>query len=169
MTTIHNKTDFNANDADWDTIFEKLNEYPPVSNPREETEFALREEWIKQIKATDPEDEVSVNYSVWPPGTKIDVYREKTDGTIIIYEVKAGRGKPLDLYQLKMYWDGLCIQGKQPSEGILLVKDFVSNLKQMVDMMNKELNPPKKTNKYNLMIKTHDEVSLKTHEKGSFE
>ena len=54
---------------------------------------------------------------------------------------KAGRAEPQNLYQLKMYRDGLVLQGCQPTHGTLLVQHYSSDLKLMLDQMNR-LPPP---------------------------
>lgn len=53
----------------------------------------------------------------------------------------AGRAEPQNLYQLKMYRDGLVLQGCQPTHGTLLVQNYSSDLKLMLDQMNR-LPPP---------------------------
>ena len=53
----------------------------------------------------------------------------------------AGRAEPQNLYQLKMYRDGLELQGCQPTHGTLLVQNDSSDLKLMLDQMNR-LPPP---------------------------
>ena len=49
----------------------------------------------------------------------------------------AGRAEPQNLYQLKMYRDGLVLQGCQPTHGTLLVQNYSSDLKLMLDQMNR--------------------------------
>ena len=100
LSTVNNKTDFNLDDPDWKNIFEQLNPIRPVHDIREKSESELRKKWLKMLRATNPEDTVTDEHSVWPTGTRIDVYRKTTDGNTIIYELKAGSGRPLDLYQL---------------------------------------------------------------------
>ena len=53
----------------------------------------------------------------------------------------AGRAEPQNLYQLKMYWDGLVLQGCQPTHGTLLVQNDSSDLKLMLDQMNRLPSP----------------------------
>ena len=53
----------------------------------------------------------------------------------------AGRAEPQNLYQLKMYWDGLVLQGCQPTHGTLLVQNYSSDLKLMLDQMNRLPSP----------------------------
>jgi hypothetical protein len=126
---------------------------------------------MDMLKATSPDDIVSDEKSVWPTATKIDVYRKKSDGKIIIYELKAGTGSPLHLYQLKMYWDGLVIQGEQPKEAILLVDDFATNLEEMANLINQQPPPnlpkatgsPTQSNPYNFKLEKHRDRNLETH------
>ena len=103
------------------------------------------------LKATNPDDTVTEERSVWPTATKIDVYRKTAEGKVIIYELKVGNGQPLHLYQLKMYWDGLVISNEQPKEAILLVENFNTQLEEMANQMN-ELTPPKNTKPYNFRV-----------------
>lgn len=151
LTTVNNKTDFNLDDPEWTKIFNELNKIRPPEKIREKSETAIRKKWIEMIKATNKDDTVTDERSVWPTGTRIDVYRKTPDGSIIIYELKVGSGSPLHLYQLKMYWDGLVVSGEQPREGVLLVEDFNNALEEMVNLMN-EITPPKGSKPYNFKI-----------------
>ncbi len=152
LTTVNNKTDFNLNDPDWAKIFEELNKIRPPKQIREHSETEIRKKWIQMLKATNPQDTVTDERSVWPTGTYIDVYRKTSAGKIIIYELKIGTGSPLHLYQLKMYWDGLILDKKEsPREAILLVEDFSSNLEEMANLMNK-LPTPSGSHPYNFKI-----------------
>ncbi|ACQ71517.1 ATP-binding protein [Exiguobacterium sp. AT1b] len=165
LTTVNNKTDFNLDDPDWIKIFNKLNEFRPIKNVRETTEKELVAKLADRIVSIPSGDSVSTETSVWYSGTQIDLYHKKKSGEIIIYEVKIGKGAPLDVYQLKMYWDGLLNEGVQPDEGYLLVESKDSNLERMVDDINKLFSPmaPRNTTQhkpYNLKIITHHEIGL---------
>ena len=164
LTTVNNKTDFNLEDPDWQKIFDKLNrDFKPHKEATNFTEQELREKWAEMIKATNPNDIVSQEEHVWGTGVRIDVYREEPNHDITIYELKVGGAQALHLYQLKMYWDGLILAGKQPKEAILLVEDFNDSMKKMADDMN-TLTPPKyngvETKKYNFIIKRRKDVQL---------
>ncbi len=152
LTTVNNKTDFNLDDPDWRKIFERINGIRPPKQPRETSEAELRKKWIKMLKATNPDDTVTDDVNVWPTGTAIDVYRKTPQDRVIIYELKAGTGSPINLYQLKMYWDGLVLDKKeQPSEAVLLVEDFNNPLELMANMMN-QLPVPSGSKPYNFKI-----------------
>ncbi len=111
------------------------------------------------IRATNPKDEVSTEKSIWPTGTRIDVYRKTSSGDIILYELKVGTGQPSHLYQLKMYWDGLVLAGEEPREAVLLVEDFPDTLQEMANLMNTRLRPPGK-NPYNFKLEKHSDKGL---------
>lgn len=152
LTTVNNKTDFNLDDPDWTSIFDKLNNYRPPEKIREKSESELRKKWMQMLKATNRDDVVTDEVCVWPTGTAIDVYRKTVSGKIILYELKVGSGSPLNLYQLKMYWDGLILDKKDPpNEAVLLVEDFSAGLEQMANMMN-SMPPPPGTMPYNFRI-----------------
>ena len=160
LTTVNTKTDFNLDDPNWTTVFQKLNEFRPIRDMRQKTEGALRDKWIRMLTAVNEDDEVSDERSIWPTGTRVDVYRKTPEGKVIVYEVKAGSGSPIHLYQLKMYWDGLVLTGEHPREAILLVEDYHSTLEERANMMN-ELPPPKEdTNPYNFRIEKHQDKGL---------
>ena len=158
LTTVNNKTDFNLDDPDWTKILDRMNSIRPPKQIREKSESELRKKWMAMLRSTNPEDEVTAEMAVWPTGTCIDVYRKTQQGKIIIYELKVGSGTPQHLYQLKMYWDGLVIDKHQkPSEGVLMVEEFNSNLEAMANLMN-QMTPESESNPYNFKI-----VTLKDH------
>lgn len=160
LTTTNNKSDFNLDDVDWMKIFTYLNEnFRPVEQIREKSESSLKNKWIEMLKAVNPDEAVTDEHSVWPTATKIDVYRKTADGKIIIYELKVGSASPIHLYQLKMYWDGLVIEGEQPKEAILLVEDYSLPIEEMANRMN-TLPTPNNTKPYNFKIEKHSEKGL---------
>ena len=163
LTTTNDKTDFNLDDDGWRNIFDRLNEddkLRPIEKARTQTEKQLREDWIQKLEDTRPDDELSDERHVWPPGTRVDVFQETNNGRVIIYELKAGSGTPQNLYQLMMYWDGLVLEDTYPDKGILLVEDYGSNLESMANMINKELSPPGESSEYNIIIQKHSERGL---------
>lgn len=170
LTTVNNKTDFNLDDPDWQATFEKLRAFPPPKDPREQSEKAVRDRWIKLLHDSNPRETVTGEQVVWPTGTRIDVYRENpTTHEITIYELKVDRGEPQHVYQLRMYWDGLVLDHKQPTEGWLIVQEFDAKLQQMVDKVN-AMPPPDfpatggtaahPSNAYRFVLKKLHELSL---------
>lgn len=138
LTTKNDKTDFNLNDPEWQKIFESLREYPPIKDGNRKSEKELKEKWKKMLESVTG-DKVITETKVWETAVKIDIYQKAKNGDITIYEVKVGAGTPLDLYQLKMYWDGLVLMGEKPAKAVLLVERFSEDLKKMAVSMNEKL------------------------------
>lgn len=161
LSTVNNKTDFNLEDIGWTHIFDALNAIRPPERIREESEKAIRNKWISMLKATNPDDLVTDETAVWPDGTYIDVYRESPiGGKIIIYELKVGTGAPLNLYQLKMYWDGLVLDKKlNPSEAFLICEEYSANLENMANLMN-QMPTPDGSNNYNFKLAKRRDLGL---------
>jgi hypothetical protein len=165
LTTINNKTDFNLDDPDWIKIFNKLNEFRPIEDVKEYTVNELIAKLVDRIKALNPLDTISTNTTVWYTGARIDIYQIKSSGEKNIYQIKSGIGSPMDLYQLKMYWDGLLISGIQPDLGTLVVEKFDANLERMAEDINTQYTPMAPRNSlevkpYNFKVRTHNELGL---------
>jgi Histidine kinase-, DNA gyrase B-, and HSP90-like ATPase len=159
LTTVNNKTDFNLDDKGWVKIFDALNEIKPPKTIREKTEKGLQNKWIDMLKATNPEETITGEKNVWGAGVRIDAYRKKENGDVIIYELKVGSAQPIHLYQLLMYWDGMEINGETPREAILLVEEYTSKIEEMVSQINSELKT-KNGNSYNIKIEKHKDKGL---------
>lgn len=164
LATLTNKTGVDRNDPEWVKVFEALAAYPPVKNAQSAGEKELRLRWMRMLKATNPEDDVTGEVTVWPTGTRIDVTDQNKSGKCDIYELKAGKGEPQDLYQLRMYWDGLVLSGVQPTRGVLLAAGFAEHMAAMVPLLNALPAPlfPDGTPSapYNFSLATHAEKQL---------
>lgn len=163
LPTLNNKTGIDPNDSGWKNLFGRLGVWPPPKAMRELTEEVLKRRWMEILQAACPEDKVSDECSVWPTGTRIDVVAQ-APGKLDLYELKAGRAEPQHLYQLKMYWDGLVLEGRQPTHGLLLAQSYSSDLQAMADLVN-QLPPPlgkdgKPSAPYALALATHAEKHL---------
>lgn len=164
LSTLNNKTNLNPNDPDWQNLFSLLAQVPPLAHPKACTEKALQSRWISALLAVNPQDRVTDEMTVWPTGTRIDVLDEG-DGKRVIYELKATKGEPLHLYQLKMYWDGLVLDGIQPTEAVLIVPKYTSDLARMTELINDRLTPPALPDgspslPYHIKLATHEEKCL---------
>lgn len=164
LATLSNKTGIDRNSPDWAVVFETLAEFPPLKNSVTLGEDALKKKWMKILKAANPEDEVTSEISVWPTGTRIDVVDKGTNGKYDIYELKTRKAEPQDLYQLKMYWDGLVLEGVQPTRGVLLTPKYSDSIQKMLDSMNKLPTPHmpggSPSQPYHFLIATHQEKAL---------
>lgn len=159
LTTVNNKTDFNLDDPDWNKIFEEINKHKPAKKMRQTTEKSLQDAWLKMLKATNKDEVISDERCVWPTGVKIDVFRQKENGDVVIYELKVGSAQPIHLYQMMMYWDGLEIENLKPKEAVLLVESYGSLIEEMVMIINSQLKTPKGEN-YNFKVENHSDRNL---------
>ena len=163
LSTLNNKTDINRADEDWDVIFAVLQEFQPEKNGKVLREEDVKIRWMQMLQATCPEDTVTREVSVWDTGARIDVRAENGD-KCVLYEVKIHKATPQDLYQLKMYWDGLVVEGRQPTEAVLLASSFSDNLNGMLNVMNQMPAPYLPSGApsapYNLKIATLKEKHL---------
>lgn len=163
LSTLNNKTGINMADEGWKLVFDELAKYPPQKSEFKTDERKLCENWFNMLKASSPHGRVTDQICVWPTATRIDILREDR-GALEIYEMKVGKGEPLHLYQLKMYWDGMVLAGMQPTEATLIVKEYRSTLEQMVQLMN-TMNPPDfpdgtPSEPYNFVLARHAEKHL---------
>ena len=159
--TTNNKTNVNLDDPDWMVVFQYLNEhYRPNQRQQELSEQSLKEKLRDDIRAITT-DRVTDEKSVWPTGTRIDLFRKSESDRITINEVKVGPAQALHLYQLKMYWDGLCLQREFPSEGILLCDSFTTRIEEMLREMN-SLPAPEGSNPYNFTLQKIDAMHLRS-------
>lgn len=71
---------------------------------------------------------------------------------LIIYEAKKDKTGVQDVYQLEMYWDGLNLDGIQPSKGILIASSHPNSVVELVQIINQKSDFNGK--KYNFELKT---------------
>lgn len=88
---------------------------------------------------------------------RVDLY-EKSMGQVKIYEGKKETTTSKDVYQLRMYWDGLVYDGVKPDVGLLVATDHPESVKNMISIVNtmKDSNE----NNYNLELKTWEELGI---------
>lgn len=66
---------------------------------------------------------------------RIDLYKN-TMGELTIYEGKKDITSIKDVYQLRMYWDGLVYDGLAPNKGVLVSVRHPQSVKDMVQVVN---------------------------------
>ena len=70
---------------------------------------------------------------------RIDLY-EKFNNVVTIYEGKIDSTTSKDVYQLRMYWDGLLYDGIKPHKGILIAKEHPESVKNLITLVNSMLD-----------------------------
>lgn len=76
-----------------------------------------------------------------------------------IFETKKSKSKVNDLYNLKLYWDSYVMEGKQPTEAILLSTEHTSLTHDLV-FHNNNLKDANGSN-YNFILKTWKDEGIK--------
>ena len=66
---------------------------------------------------------------------RIDLY-EKTQYGVSIYEGKKDSTTSKDVYQLRMYWDGLVFDGITPDRGILVASEHPESVRGLIQIVN---------------------------------
>jgi len=80
---------------------------------------------------------------------RIDMYLF-CNGNTTIYEGKKELSSSKDVYQLRMYWDGLLYDGVTPTEGILVAKEHPVTVKELIQIVNSMRDA--NGNNYNLKL-----------------
>ena len=88
---------------------------------------------------------------------RIDLY-ELTNGKITIYEGKKDSTTSKDVYQLRMYWDGLIFDGVTPYNGILVATEHPDSVKNLIQIVNTMQDA--NGNNYHFEVKTWSELGL---------
>ena len=88
---------------------------------------------------------------------RIDMY-ESIGSENYIYEGKIDTTTSKDVYQLRMYWDGLVYDGISPTKGFLLAKEHPDSVLELIGIVNtmKDANG----NSYNLEAKTWEQCDI---------
>ncbi len=66
---------------------------------------------------------------------RIDMYETGEFG-VYIYEGKKDTTTSKDIYQLRMYWDGLVYDGIRPKKGFLVAKTHPDSVKSLIEIVN---------------------------------
>ena len=157
---------------DGDNHLEKLFEWIRgfVSNPPRDAQFSEHETDLFDLLAKrkekynpDPNKIIETEYYAFSTTgnnkdrIRIDLF-ENTMGQISIYEGKKDQTTCKDVYQLRMYWDGLVYDGVKPDKAFLVASKHpqsVITIIQNVNMM-KDFNG----NNYNIDIKTWEDLNI---------
>jgi len=123
--TLNNKTSLDFDSPTWNAIAEAIKQSVPESELPQgggKSEAELRDELCQQIDGLRRSTHTLEKEYDCSHGINVDIVWDQTatGGGVDIFEVKKGKGAPLDLYQLVMYWDALVTTGKQPTRGHLV-------------------------------------------------
>ncbi len=90
---------------------------------------------------------------------RIDLYESMGDQNFV-YEGKIDSTTSKDVYQLRMYWDGLVYDGITPTQGFLVAKEHPDSVKNLIGIVNtmEDANG----NGYNLKEVTWEDLGITT-------
>ena len=144
-STKTSKNSFNYSDEKYETLIEWIGsiypKVPKIITSGSYDEVQLFEELKRKFEIIPEHKNDTYNleqYVFEEIGMKlrIDLY-SFVDNKIIIYEGKKSKTTPQDVYQLRMYWDGLVFSRKKPQKGILLGDFHPESVLKMIDFINK--------------------------------
>lgn len=140
-STRSSKNGFRAGDPRLEELFRwiKTNvELPPQSKEAKERKLVLA---LKNKLLADPNImRASMEERAYESiglKTAIDLFVSYLDGSVHIYEAKAGASKPEDIYQTLMYWDGCVRDGKPADKAILIAKSHPKQVAALAEEVNR--------------------------------
>lgn len=135
--TVNNKTGMDKQNALWQRLVSEMEEHKPERNSYTMEEDSINQEIKETLENTHPDSEVDDHHSTWEgAGVQIDIVLTRDSGDKIIYELKNREARPLDVYQLLMYWDGKVKAGVTPSYGILIARGASNAVENMMKYIN---------------------------------
>lgn len=91
-------------------------------------------------------------------GVKMDLFVVRRD-SIEVYEARKRRSQALDLYQLRMYWDGCAIDGRPVTSAILAAPSHPNEVEALVRTFNDSYRDPT-GQPYHFSLLTWGEVGI---------
>ena len=165
-TTTTSKNGLRQGDAKLDRLYEWIRSYmsDPVKNDslidHETDKFETLCKNLKKYnktknKVVDTEKFVFTRTGNRKDRQRVDLYT-KIGNEITVYEGKMYNTTSKDVYQLRMYWDGLVYDGVKPDIGILVGKNNPTSVLELIKIVNgmEDANG----NNYNLIAQTWDEI-----------
>lgn len=155
------KTGFRDGDPRLEKLFSWLRANVTPIAPQESVEKRLTRA-LAELKRAEP-DVLRValeenTYCSLDLRVKMDLFVSRGDQTEV-YESKKGPSKALDLYQLRMYWDGCAVDGRPLSRGILVARSHPREVQNLVSALNDSYRDPT-GQPYHLSLLTWEEVGI---------
>ena len=138
------KTGFLDGDPRLEKLFAWLRANVTPMAPRESVEKRLTRALAEQKQAEPDVLRVALEentYCSLDLRVKMDLFVSRRDKTEV-YESKKGPSKALDLYQLKMYWDGCAVDGRPLNRGILVARNHPLEVRNLVRALNDSYRDP---------------------------
>ena len=138
------KTGFRDGDPRLEALFAWVRANVTLPGPRESLEKGLVRA-LAEKKEQEP-DVLRValeekTYRSLSLGVKMDLFVSR-QGSIEVYEAKKNRSRALDLYQLRMYWDGCAMDGRPVTAGILVARSHPREVESLMKVLNESYRDP---------------------------
>lgn len=161
--SVNNKTNIDPHNPFWEKLLFEMNdpqfEHKPERITRTQTEQTIKTQLKVHLEGLVTGSSAILDSPVWGgTAVKADILHRKSDGTVDIYEVKAGTASPKDVYQLLMYWDGLVKDGESVSLGRLVAKTMPPSVNNVIEYLNTRKDARDK--QYNFETKTIIELGI---------
>ena len=141
--TNFSKTGFWEGDFRLEALYAWLRANVPLPAPEEPEEERLVEVLARNkaveagvIRVARKED----TYRSLDLGVKMDLF-VSYQGKSEAYEAKMGCSRPLDVYVLRMYWDGCALDGRPLTQGVLIARHHSREAAALVEQMNSITDP----------------------------
>ena len=171
--TTTSKNGLNEGDKKIDALYGWIRKRMPnpvktMSKSTSEVELfnKLKEDKERAFMHSSTKPTISVEQRVWHVIStdekrlpRIDLYECTLSGDVNIYEGKYNKTDSQDVYQLKMYWDGLISDGTIPTCGILVADEHPDWVQNLIKEIN-ELTDSK-GNHYNFVTDTWRNLGVK--------
>lgn len=140
FSTVNNKTQLDPNNPIWERLLDRLqsDRYKPPRTARGSyTEKEIRNKLVQKLPSIVSGSTAQEDFPTWPGlGVKIDILHHLSGGEDDIYELKAGIARPINVYQLVMYWDGRVEEGVRPKLGRLVARDANQHILNLIEYWN---------------------------------
>lgn len=159
------KNAFKTSDKKYEELLRWISQKHPNIEEIEESNDSFNEVSLFKTLATNmktysnPNDTITTEQYVFKEEMKlrIDLY-QCSNNNVTIYEGKKIKTTPKDVYQLRMYWDGLVYEGMKPNKGILIGSVHPDSVKNMIEYVNKMKDA--NGNNYNFETVTWEEKNI---------
>lgn len=170
-TTRTSKNGLREGDVKLNNLYSWILKYmsdPPRNLADATHEVDLFKEYEKNLKLyAKPEEVTTEKYVFTRLGNlkdkqRIDMY-SVINGETTVYEGKIDSTTSKDVYQLRMYWDGLVYDGVNPDIAKLIAKNHPDSVKTLISIVNDMKD--QKGNNYNFELATWKDVGIDTEKK----
>jgi Histidine kinase-, DNA gyrase B-, and HSP90-like ATPase len=140
FSTVNNKVELDPNNPVWEAVSDRLQDSryrPSEAVGVSKNEAEIRDLLLQKLKNIVPGSQTQADVPTWEAvGVRIDLVHTMANSDEHIYELKARTPKPIDVYQLIMYWDARVEAGVRPKLGRLVGTENNQRVDRLIDYWN---------------------------------